>query len=287
MGRHAAIAALAAAIAVAAVTRASLEGEASSLGRVRDPAWLPSGYALRTTSFGQRLLLADLYWLKTVVYMGESAMVPARGWRALAPLGDIVTDLDPRFGYAYQVVGSNLSGLAGDVAQSNRILEKGMRNLPDRWSLPFLYAFNKYFYEEDYAVAADYARRAAQVGQRPHLALLAANLSLVANTPQQYAAAIEFLEISVQQAANPELREELMRRLARVRTYAELARCERAIEAYRAQTGRSPASLDEVVARGFLPSLPRDPSGGELVYDPASRSVRSTALGARQPLRRP
>lgn len=278
-------AALAAAVALTAATRLALEPEAGAVGRVRDPAWLPSGQAVRTTSFGQRLLLADFFWLKTVMYMGESAMVPERGWRALHALGDIVTDLDPRFGYAYQVVGSNLSGLAGDVERSNRILEKGMRNVPDRWALPFLYAFNKFFYEDDYTTAAQYARRAAEVGARPHLALLAANLALVANSPEQYASAIEFLEVSLQQAANPELRELLERRLVKVRTYRELARCEQAVAAFRTLFGRPPSSLDEVVWQRLLPAVPADPSGGRLVYDPVADTVRSTELGERQPIR--
>lgn len=277
--------ALAAGVAVTAATRVSLEPEAAAQGRMRDPSWLPSGQAVRTTSFGQRLLLSDFYWLKTVMYMGESTLAPERGWAALHALGDIVTDLDPRFGFAYQVVGSNLSGIAGDVQKSNRILEKGMRNVPDRWTLPFLYAFNKYFYEEDYAVAARYARRAAEVGQRPHLALLAANLGLVANTPEQYASAIEFLELSLQQAANPELREELQGRLLKVRTYRELARCEQAVAAFRARAGRPPFSLQEVADAGLLPSVPSDPSGGRIVYDLASGIVRSTTLGAREPIR--
>lgn len=277
--------ALAAALAVTASARIALEPEATAMGAVRDPAWLPSGRSLRTTAFGQRLLLADLYWLRTVMYTGESMLAPQRGWSALYPLGEIVTELDPRFGYAYQVVGSNLSGLAHDVARSDRLLEKGMRNVPDRWSLPFLYAFNKFFYEDDYAQAAEYARRAAEVGRRPHLALLAANLSLVANSDEEYRSAIEFLQISLQQAPSPELRTQLQERLVKVLTYRELARCERAVAAFRARLGRAPFSLEEVVLHGLLPGVPDDPSGGRLVYDLATDTVRSTTLGARQPIR--
>lgn len=276
---------LACSVALTAATRVSLEPHAASLGRVRDPAWLPSGQSLRVTSFGQRLALADLYWLRTVMYVGESTLAPDRGWEALYPLGEIVTDLDPRFGYAYQVVGSNLSGLAGKLPESNRILEKGMRNVPDRWTLPFLYAFNKFFYEDDYATAAVYARRAAEVGQRPHLALLAANLSLVANTDGEYDSALAFLEASLQQATTPELRVQLEERLVKVQTYRELARCEEAVAAFRARTGRSPVSLDEVVWYGLLPAVPADPSGGRIEYDPVTGTLRSTRLGPREPIR--
>lgn len=272
-------------VALTATARAALEREACSVGSIRDPAWLPSGQALRTTSFGQRLLLADAYWLRTVMYIGEAAFAPERGWSALFPLGDIVTDLDPRFAYAYQVVGSNLSGLAGNVRQSNRILEKGMQNVPDRWVLPFLYAFNKFFYEGDFADGARYARRAAEVGKRPHLALLAANLSLVANRAEEYDSALAFLEINLDQQSVPELREQIKDRIVKVRTYRELARCERAVAAFRQRAGRPPWLLDELAWIGLLPAVPSDPSGGHILYDPFTDIVRSTILGARDPIR--
>lgn len=276
--------ALSVSVAIAAVGRLQLEPEAQRIGRIRDPAWLPSGKAVRATSFGQRLVIADLYWLRTVMYVGEGMLAPKRGWDGLYPLGDIVTDLDPRYGYAYQVVGSNLSGVANRIPESDRILEKGMKNVPDRWMLYFLYAFNKFFYEDDYATAAEYARRAAKVGDRPHLALLAANLSLTADTEEEYAAAIAFLEVNRQQATNPELRAWLDERLVKVLTYRELSRCERAIAAYRARTGRLPFTLFDLVTARLLPALPVDPSGGEIVYDPVE-GVRSTTLGPRKPLR--
>ena len=103
MNRHRATLALllSAAIGVAAVARVTLEPESSTRGAVRDPAWLPSGWVLRTASFGQRLLLADLYWLRAVSYIGETLLAKSDRWEALLPLAEIVTDLDPRFGYVY------------------------------------------------------------------------------------------------------------------------------------------------------------------------------------------
>ncbi len=267
-----------------ALARPALEPEAIAAGRVRDPAWLPNGRLVRLVSFGQRLLLADLYWLKTVMYMGEAVLFPERGLDSLYALGEVVTDLDPRFGYAYQVVGSNLSGLAHRVRESNLILEKGVRHLPERWTLPFLLAFNKFFYEEDFAAAAAWARRAAEVGKRPQLALLAANLSLAADTEDQYRSAISFLELSLPQA-EPGLREQLEARLVKVRTYQVLSLLERAIAAFRARNVRMPLVLEELVWSGYLPGIPPDPSGGAIEYDPWTGAVRSSVLGPRQPLR--
>jgi hypothetical protein len=276
---------LVALVTFAGVARMRLAPEAAAVGQVRDPAWLPEGRLLRTASFGQRLLLADLYWLKLVQYVGETVLARQGRWDALYPLADLTTDLDPRFGYAYQIAGSNLSGLAGRLEESERILRKGMRNVPDRWSLPFTLAVNKFLYEGDYAEAAVWARRAAEVGKRHHLALLAANLSLVADRDDEYAMAESFLEESIHQADTDPLREELQARLVKVRTYHALSRVERAVAEHEKRFGRRPASLEDIVRRAILPEIPRDPSGGRIEYDPGSGEVRSSVLGPRRPLR--
>lgn len=287
MPRHRAItlcAAAALAAVVAGTARLRLEPEALAVGRVRDPAWLPDGRVVRVASLGQRQLLSDLYWLKTVQYMGEMSL-SGGDWRALHPLADITTDLDPRHGYAYQVAGSNLGGLAHRYDEADRILLKGMGNIPGRWSLPWTMAVNKFLYQRDFASAAEYARRAAEVGKRPHLALLAANLSLVTDDDAEYAAAEAFLLESIPLAAGDDaVRQQLEERLVKVRTFAVLSRVERAIAAYRTRLGRPPFLLVDLVAQGDLPALPSDPSGGTLLYDAATGKVRSSILGPRAPL---
>ena len=78
---------------------------------------------------------------------------------------EVVTDLDPRHGYAYQV-GANMLSSVGLVDDANAILEKGIRNVPDRYILPFHRAVNAFLYEGDHAArgavlrAARRARRA-------------------------------------------------------------------------------------------------------------------------------
>jgi tetratricopeptide (TPR) repeat protein len=275
----------------AVVARMRLEPEAAAVGKVRNPAWIPDGNVLRITSFGHRLAVADLYWLRTVQYIGETVMTDSNRWEALYPLANVVTDLDPRYGYAYQVAGSNLGGLAHRYAEADKILLKGMRNLPDRWTLPFTLAVNKFFYEGDFAAGAEYARIAARAGKRPHLALLAANLSLASDRTDEYATAEAFLEETLRLGDalrledTPELHAQLAQRLVKVRTYAVLHQVERAVAAYRAAEGRNPVFLGELITKGYLSAIPADPSGGTLLYDPRDGAVTSSVLGERKPLR--
>jgi tetratricopeptide (TPR) repeat protein len=277
------VAALSIGAASAALGRVPLEPEAAALGTVRNPAWLPRGGQLRVVGLGQRLLLADLYWLKLVQYVGENFFGRGQRWEALYPLADLVTDLDPRHGYAYQIAGSNLAGLAGRHREAELILKKGIRALPERWSLYFTLAVNKFLYEGDYATAAEYARRAAEVGHRPNLAMLAANLSLVADQDEEYQAAEQILTESLRQVDTDEMRAELEARLVKVRTYAVLSRLERALA--RTAAGHRPRSLEELSQAAGFAGVPRDPSGGLIQYDPDAGTIRSSRLGLRQPLR--
>lgn len=269
-----------------ASARYGLREEARQLGEIRDPTWLPRGEIVRTASFGQRLLLADAYWLRLVQYVGETALLKRPRWEALYPLAEIVTDLDPRYGYAYQVAGSNLGGLARRYEEADRILLKGMRHLPDRWSLPLVMGINKFLYEEDYATAAKYVRRAAEVGNRPHLALLAANLSALADSDDEYETALRFLDQALENAGTDELKEELVVRRSRTATYWVLSRLEKAIAAYEQRRGHRPATLEDLVTEGLLAEVPADPSGGgAILYDPILGDLRSPVWGPRTPLR--
>jgi hypothetical protein len=268
----------------AAAARVALEPEAREAGRVRDPAWIPDGRAVRLVAMGQHQLIADAYWLRTVQYMGEMALTHG-DWRALAPLADVTTDVDPRFGYVYQVAGSNLAGLAHRYEEADLLLQKGMRNVPDRWSLPWTYAVNKFLYQHDFRAAAAYARRAADIGKRPHLALLAANLSLVTDAQSEYLSAEAILESAIAQAETPALRTQLEERVVKVSTYAALSRVERAVEEFERRFGRRPVILEELVAHGLLAAIPADPSGGRIVYDLSDARVRSTVSGPRVPTR--
>jgi hypothetical protein len=122
-------------------------------GRLRpyDVGIVPKASTLRWLSLGHPTLAANLLWLKAVQYIGDPR-ANERGWDKLYPLADVVTDLDPRHGYAYQVAGTLLSTF-GHVPESSAILEKGTRALPDRYILPYLRAFNAFYYDDDWTTA--------------------------------------------------------------------------------------------------------------------------------------
>jgi tetratricopeptide (TPR) repeat protein len=252
---------LAAALALAA-------GTVLSAGRIIDGmrgtsayevTWVPRGEALRAFSPSLRLSFANYYWLSTVQYIGDR-QAQALHFPKLFPLVDLVTDLDPGHGYAYQSAGIVLSS-EGRLDESDRLLKKGMEKGPNWWSFPFYIAFNHYFYRGDYAEGARWAEIAARTpGASPNISHLALSLNVKSGATDH---AVEFLselrKVAKDETTAAALEEQY--RLALLQR--EFRRLDAAVEAYQAATGRTPSRFEELLAAGHLDRLPGpDPFGG-------------------------
>jgi hypothetical protein len=267
---------LAAALALLGAWHLDLDLADRQLSRPYDVLHVPGSTATRIASLGHAHLASTLYWLSAVQYIGEPK-ADRRGWEKLLPLVDLVTDLDPRHGYAYQTAGIVLSA-AGRIDESNRILLKGMEKGPPMWSLPYYVSFNYWFYQGDYARGAEYARIAArQPGASPNISQLALSLSSKSGTPEDALALLEDLRKNVKDEASAAALEKQVKLAVLERDAQAL---ERASARFRADRGRWPATLRDLVTEGYVPALPQDPFGGEYFRDEDGR-VRSSANGFR------
>jgi len=242
------------------------------LSRPYDVLHVPAGAAARVASLGHRTTLSDLYWLSTVQYIGEPR-ADARGWEKLFPLADLVTDLDPRHGYAYQTAGIVLSA-AGRLEESDRILVKGVEQGPRWWTFPYYLAFNAWFYRGDFAAGARWAELAARTpGASPNISHLAVSLASKSGTPEQAISLLQELRQTVQDEVTAGRLDEQLK-LAYLERDAQAL--EKLVAAYRARTGAGPADLSELVGAGLIPSLPKDPFGGTYVWVASAREVQSS-----------
>ncbi len=263
-----------AAIALGLATSLSLGFAERELSRPYDVTYLPSSRVARLASLGQRGLVADLYWLSAVQYIGEKEGLAAqRGWDRLYPLLDLVTDLDPRHGYAYQTGGIVLS-VAGRLDESDAILKKGVERGPPYWTFPYYLAFNAWFYRGDYQAAARWAEVAARTkGASPNISHLAVSLAAKGGTPEQAIQLLTELKATVtDEAIASRLDEQL--KLAVLERDAQAL--ERLAKAYRARFGLPLLDLSQLVTAGMLPRLPDDPFGGTYRWE-ADGKVHSSA----------
>src|SRR5262249_24757411 len=100
--------------------------EARRVERVSDGSVgvLPNGKALRVLSLGFERAVADLFWIRTVYYVGDPDDSKAN-WPAAEALANLVTDIDPHFDTAYVIMASVLGQLRHDPDGAIRLLEKG------------------------------------------------------------------------------------------------------------------------------------------------------------------
>jgi tetratricopeptide (TPR) repeat protein len=233
---------------------------------------VPSGDAARVTALGHRTLLSDLYWLSTVQYVGDRN-ADKRGYDKLLPLLDLVTDLDPRHGYAYQAGGIVLSAV-GRLDESDRILEKGVERGPPYWTFPFYLSFNQWFYRGDYEKGAHWARIAARTpGASPNISHLALSLSAKSGSPEVALEMLTALKATVKDELTAARLDEQMKLAVLERDAQAL---ERAVERFREARGRDPVDLEELVRAGLVSRIPKDPFGGVYRWDPEERKVRSS-----------
>jgi hypothetical protein len=113
-------------------------------GRARWPRtveapYAPSPAAAPYLTLGYRELAADLLWIRTRIYFGGDDDT-ADGLRALV---DATVALDPMLVSAYEYGARAIQWVDGghdldDLVWSVGLLERGIRQVPDRWRLPYL-----------------------------------------------------------------------------------------------------------------------------------------------------
>ncbi len=234
-----------------------LEGRSVEPGRPWLVGPLPDGKVLRVASLGFERLVADLFWLRTVYYVGDEEVTEA-GYPDAPRLARLVTDIDPYFTTAYILMNSVLSVLMGEPEQARDLLEKGLRYNDDDWRLHFLQGFTLFFDLNDHGPAAEHMRAAFERGGPPYLQLLAARLYAEAGAPET---AMAFIEARLREEHTSEGRDRLRSRYHDLWVERDLVRIERAIRAFEAERKRAPASYAELLDAGLLIPEPRDPAG--------------------------
>lgn len=123
---------------------------------------------MKAFSLGFNRVLSDFWWLAFVQYYGDRKAVQEERLK-YAPfyLRNIVT-LDPHFIRPYWFASFVFAGELKRVKEAADILDQGIRNNPDDWSLPFIAGFNQSIYNADYKKAAYYYRIAANVKGAPN-----------------------------------------------------------------------------------------------------------------------
>jgi hypothetical protein len=151
--------------------------------------WLQSGRAADKIFLGYRNLVADMYWMRAVVYYGgqrqrlveleEQGIQSTTNFDLLYPLLDLVTTLDPHFKIAYRFGAIFLADAPpngpGRADLAIALLQRGIERDHGRWEYMEDIGFVYYWWIKDFGRAAEWFKRAGDAPGAPSwLAPLAA-----------------------------------------------------------------------------------------------------------------
>ena len=239
---------------------------------------LPQGQTLKPMLLGYQHLGADMMWLRLLQVLGKKNNT-AEEYEWIYRALDVVTTLDPQYDYAYYVGGVTLTNLAKRVDLSNRLLEKGFKENPRVWNLPFLLGYNNYFVLGNAVKGAEYIAQAARLPGGPaYLPGLASRMYAEGNNPQ---VAMELLRELWLQTRDQDMRQMLEGRAKEIAVEQDLGLLESARESYVQQFGKMPKSFADLVKSGKLSAVPVEPFGGQYVFEPETGRIYSTTHPSR------
>ncbi len=128
-------------LALSAVAQNWMDSRRGATQSIDDTLYFSSSDALKRASIGFDGLMADIYWIRTLLYFGEkfeqqretNQFFDVSKLGLLEPMLNITVELDPKYIAAYRFGSVFLPEIKPDAA--TRFIEKGIRNNPDEWRL--------------------------------------------------------------------------------------------------------------------------------------------------------
>lgn len=234
--------------------------------------YFPSGKALRALSLGFYGPLADYVWFRFIQYYGLHRQTD-RQFEYMYHICDILTTLDPQYTFGYTLGALMLTHDAKRPDQAKALLTKGMRNNPDDWRYPFMYAFMHYALIGDYAVAQRYFFLSASKPNAPE-------------TPRRWAAFFMYKKIGDLETAlvlwidfynstdNALERQTAQIYINSITMELHEKLLNEKVTEFKARFHRYPENLEELVEKKIIGSIPVEPHGYDYVIQ--ENIVRST-----------
>jgi len=253
--------------------------------------WIQSPGLMRRLTFGFNAIWADIYWIRAVQYYGDTKLSvdQKKNYDQLYPLLDITTSLDPHFNIAYRfgsiLLSEGYPNGPGNSEQAIMLLQKGMREMPDKWQYYQDAGFVEYWWRRDAQAAAGWFLKASKMPGAPNwLPPLAA--SVLAEHGARDASRALWIQLR-QNAEHAWLREAANRGLMQLDAEAHIELLEPLIQKFFDVNGRFPKGWQELTGGPvkMLRNPPRDPAGYIYDVDPVTGSVNVARNSPLYPLR--
>jgi hypothetical protein len=252
--------------------------------------YVTSGTALRRMTLGYDAVAADVYWIRALQYYGRVRLSVQKGtppteddYRLLYPLLDLTTTLDPRFNIAYRFGAIFLAepppGGAGRADLAVRLLEKGLRELPDKWEYMLDIGFVHYWWTRDYRLAASSFEKASHVAGSPSWLRQLAATTLATGGDRRTSR--RMWQAILESAENDWVRSHAEWRLLQLRALDQLQQLQQIVD--RESPAAAARDWTPFIRAGRLRGIPVDPTGTPYEIDQNGR-VQVGAASTLRPL---
>jgi len=256
-----------------------------------DIYYLPPPWTLEMISMGHRQALADLIWLRALIYYGDE-LTHRGNVRHMYAYGDAMLSLDPDFKKVYHWVATSSLYRTGTVTVDDsrraiEYLERGVRRFPDDCELAWDLGAH-YSYELPPMLERDDEREAARQRGMPHLQVAArmgcapawialGNATRLLKQGQREQAIRQLLEV-YSTISDPGVKHEIELRIARLQGEADAEAFRRAWSEFEARRQRDYPYVDPGL---YLLLGPRPPVDGTALrlrgFDPLVEQLEESA----------
>ncbi len=241
-----------------------LEDLSANADQDQELLYLPNGRLLKVMSLGHGGLLADAFYIWAIQYYSNYGR--SDRYRYVDHVFDgVITELDPHYVDAYWLGALILIIEAQDVEAGLDLLQKGIDHNPDKWILPYLAGWEAH-HAGLFDRAAGYFETASKVPDAPQV-VKRMQVGMLAKSGNLREAARMWQELLEDPAADEASMAIARRKLAKIRVQLDVEQLQAAVARFRNENARLPTRLEELVSRGYISSLPRDPEGRAYLYD--------------------
>lgn len=256
----------------------------------RSVTWFRSPELIRRVALGFDAMLADVYWIRTVQYYGDTKLSTGekKNYDLLYPLLDITTSLDPHFSIAYRfgaiLLSEGYPNGPGNADQAIALLRKGIKGSPERWQYYHDAAFVEYWWHRDGQAASRWLLEASKLPGAPNwLAPVAA--SMLAEDGERNSARQLWRELAGT-TDQDWLRSAATRALHQLDAEEVIEQLQPIVNSFYDTARRFPTGWDEVIRAGLVRGIPLDPTGVAYTLDPVSGAIDVAKDSTLYPLRR-
>ena len=245
--------------------------------------YITSGRTLKLMTAGFNALAADLYWIRTIQYYGRTklktrdvaaAPSPDTDYHLLYPLLDLTTTLDPRFNIAYRFgsifLAETYPGGPGRPDLAVALLEKGIRERPDKWEYMQDIGFVHYWWTHDFKAAAEWFNRAADVPGAPWFLRSLAATTLAEGGDRRSS---RVMWEAIRESAEIDwLKNEAERRLNQLPALDQIDALQQAVDAFARRTGTTVTDWTPLIRANVIRGVPLDPTrSAPYIFDASGR----------------